>query len=142
MKNYVLLFSVLVLLTDFKCSPDTCAVDDDFLGDLSSEDNRIAGELYLDVFKGSLDSLTYDYYVTYLSSHEAPSAKGLGKRIQCADRKYFKTSKEAFLIVLYYPRSEVVVVDNSGTSIVDSVIHVQKNNEPPNLQEIAAKMRF
>jgi len=53
--------------------------------------------LYLDVFKGNLDSMSYDYYIVYLSTHEASSAKGLGDRIKCADRKYFETSKEAFL---------------------------------------------
>jgi hypothetical protein len=140
MKIFYLFYLVMTLVCGFTCTKESCTVDDDFLGDLASEDKHIAGRLYRTVFNGSLDSLKYDYYIAYLSTHEAPSAKGLGDRIKCADRKYFKTSKEAFLILLYYGNSEMVVGDNSGTSFVDTVIQGQK--EIPNLEEIAGKMRF
>jgi hypothetical protein len=142
MKIYLVLGFVILLIIGCTCSKEICVVDDDFLGDLSSEDNHIAGELYLDVFKGNLDSLSYDYYIVYLSNHEVPSAKGLGDRIKCADQHYFKTSKEGFLVLLYFQSAEKIVGDNSSTAFIDTVINLNKNGPIPTLKEIADKMKL
>ena len=51
-------------------------LNQDYLSDLGSENNRLAGDLYLDYFKEDLSNLTYDYYIAFITKNEAPSAKG------------------------------------------------------------------
>jgi hypothetical protein len=132
----------LIIVTGFACVCSECVVDDDFLGDLSSEDNRIAGELYLDVFSGNLSSLSYDYYIKYVSDHEAQSAKGLASKIQCSNKQYFKSSKEGFLILLLYKDTGKIIGDRSSTSVIDTLITLNNNTAIPDLDEVAKKMNF
>jgi hypothetical protein len=117
-------------------------IGQEFYSDLASENNRISGELYLDVFGGSLDTLRYEYYINYLNGHEAPSAEGLTKRIQLADKNAFRTKKSAFLLGLEYDQAHVICVDNSGTSFLDTVIVWKEGERGPLLEEVMARMRF
>jgi hypothetical protein len=123
------------------CSKVTI-VTDDFLNDLASEDNRIAGQLYLDVYNKNLDTLTYEAYMNYLKTNEALSAQGLFTKIQKARGHYFKSKINAFLITLFYSNENEIVCDNSGTSFIDSV-YIYKSNEPiPSLKEFSDKIKF
>ncbi len=127
------------------CNPKTCSdvqLTDDFYNDLASEDNRIGSELYLDVFNNNLDTLTYNYYITYLSKHEAPSAEGLVETIKCADEKYLLAEKSDFVLVLLYKNKHTIVGDNSRTEIsVDSVYIYSPEGVLPSLRKFAEKLK-
>jgi hypothetical protein len=117
-------------------------IDDHFYSDLASENNRIAGTLYFDVFSKNLDTLSYEYYVSYLEKNEAPSAKGLGQIVRKANNHYFETRKAAFLVLLYYKDARRIVGDNSGTAFIDTVIQLNPSDSIPSLRKIASRMRF
>ena len=142
MRNILISTSILLVLVSCCSVKEIENIDDHFYTDLASENNRIAGGLYLDVFNESLDSLTYDFYIAYLDSNEMPSAKGLTKTVRKADQHYFKTSKFAFIILLRYNSAGKIVGDNSSTAFIDTVINLNQNGTIPNLEEIAGKMKF
>jgi hypothetical protein len=136
------LLVLLVLSTLFGCCSKEIIVNDDFLNDLASEDNRLAGELYLDKYNKNLDSLTYESYLIYLKTNEAPSAKGLYYKIEKAKEHYFKTKKTGFLLTLFYVDENEIVCDNSGTSFIDST-HIYKPGEViPSLKVFSEKVKF
>ena len=139
MKN---LFLLLLFISLSCCSNKGIIINDDFLNDLASEDNRIAGQLYLDVYNKNLDTLTYEAYMNYLKTNEAPSAKGLIEKIQKAKEHYFKSKKNAFLITLYYANENEIVCDNSSTSFIDSVYIYRSNELRQSLKEFSDKIKF
>ncbi len=140
-KTSLLLVAILAL-GGCSCTKDTIAIGDEFYGDLSSEDNRVAATLQLEVFNGNLDSLTYEFYVGYLAGHETPSAKGLANTVRHADQHFFKSSQDAFLIILYYQPEHKVIGDISSTPFVDTVIAVSAGAERLDLAGLAQKLRF
>jgi hypothetical protein len=117
-------------------------IDDHFFSDLRMEDRRVAAEMRLEVFGGNLDTLTYDYFVSYLERNEASSAKGLARAIKKADTHFFKTRKDAFLMLLYFKDARTIVGDNSWTSRLDTVIRLNDTDSIPSLAHIADHMRF
>jgi hypothetical protein len=136
--------SFIVLLLTGCCTLCGTDISDRFLTAFASENNLIQGELYLDVFHGNLDTLTYDYYMQYFSGKEkiTPSIEGTMCTVHKADRHYFKTRKNAFLILLYYNGKKTIIGDNSHTAFIDTVIQFQQNDTIPGFQDVAAKMRF
>lgn len=136
---------VIIPLLIIGCSPKTCSdlqLTDDFYNDLASEDNRIGSELYLDVFNNNLDTLTYNYYIGYLSRHVAPSAEGLVETIQCADEKYLQAGKSDFVLVLLYKNKHTIVGDNSSTQVsVDSVYVYSPEGAAPSLKDFAEQLK-
>jgi hypothetical protein len=138
-----LLASFLVIVVVRGCPvAELNQIDDHFYSDLSSENNRVAAVLYLDEFNENLDSLTYDFYMAYMSKHETPSAKGLARKIQKANEYYFKTKKNALLILLYYKEAGKIVGDISQTAFIDTLIQLNQKDTVPSLRELAGKMRF
>ena len=123
MKRIIPLIIILILSG---CRTDVCEkLDNDFEQDLSSEDTRIAADLYLDVFNKDLDSLT-----------------GITEIIENADEHYFKTKKNAFLLVLYYKSCRRILCDNSSTFSLDTTHIYNKNEAVPKLSEFADKIKF
>ena len=110
------------------------------MNDLASENNRIAGDLYLDFFNEDLSNLSYDYYLTFITVNEAPSAKGFSSLVKDADYHYFKTKKESFIIALFYKKEKTVVCDNSSTAFLDSVKTFGTNDTIPELSQFASKL--
>ena len=140
MKRIIPLIIILILSG---CRTDVCEkLDNDFEQDLSSEDTRIAADLYLDVFNKDLDSLTYEYFINYLQNNEKPSAHGITEIIENADEHYFKTKKNAFLLVLYYKSCRRILCDNSSTFSLDTTHIYNKNEAVPKLSEFADKIKF
>ena len=136
------LFVLLIISVLFGSCSKEIIINDDFLNDLGSEDSRIGGELYLDKYNHNLDSLTYESFISYLRTHEAPAAKGLCEKIEKAKEHYFVTKKTAFIITLFYETENEIVCDKSGTSFVDSV-HVYKQGEViPSLKAFSEKVKL
>lgn len=141
MKRFLLILAFVFI----SCCSRTAVNDvltDEFYSDFSSENNRIAGELYLDVYNENLASLTYEYYINYLSQHEAPSAKGLVNQIKSSASHYLKTAKSGFLIALLFQKSRTIVCDNSKTAFLDTVHTYQQNETIPPLSEFVEKLKF
>jgi hypothetical protein len=138
MKNLFVIF----IFISISCCAERETINTNFINDLASTDNRIAGQLFEDVYNGNLDTLTYESYINYLKSNEAPAAKGVVEIIQKAKDHYFKSKKYGFLIILYFADEHEIVCDNSGTSFIDSV-HIYKPNELiPSLKEFSDKIKF
>ena len=138
------LYYLLLAVVFYGCTCSTTTQSElnaDFFSDLGSENNRIEGDLSLDYFNDDLTSLTYDYYLTYITKNEAPSAKGLSKLIKQADYHYFTTGKEYFIIALYYRESNTIICDNSNTAFLDSVKTYNVNDSIPDLSFIANKLK-
>jgi hypothetical protein len=129
MKKLFFVFTITLL---FGCGASVYKepiVDADFLNDLGSENYRINGELYLDVYDMDLTGLNYDAYIKYLTDNLKPSAEGLINKINLADDNYFTSNDSSFVIVLWYPRDMKVVVDDAYTSDPDTVVNILDVNE-------------
>lgn len=123
-KIFTISFALLMLVG---CSPSITTIkeiDDHFIYDLGSENNRIAADLQETVFESGLDTLSYDYYINYLNKNSTPSAEGLVCLIKKADAKYFETNEHSFFLVLYYKCNGEIIGDYSETSFVDTVITI------------------
>lgn len=131
MKNSILIISIILFGGCASSSTLNYSLDQNYFSDISSENNRLAGDLYLDVFNDDLSTLTYDFYLTFITKNEAPSAKGFSKIVKSADYHYFKSFKEYFVIALYYEKQRTIICDNSNTAFLDSVhIYVKNENIP------------
>jgi hypothetical protein len=138
--------TIITLLTAILLAGCVCSnkldnrLSQDYLSDLGSENNRLAGDLSLDYFNNDLSNLTYDYYLTFITKHEAPSAKGFSTLVKSADYHYFKSQKESFILALYYKNENTIICDNSNTAILDSVKAYNANDTIPELSQFADKL--
>ena len=133
MKNLFLIV-VLTLITGCTSSLNVLLeLDQNYYGDLASENNRIPGDLYLDVFDYDLSKLTYDFYLTYITKNEARSAKGFSSVVKNADYHYFKSTKEYFILALFYDGQKTIIIDNSNTPFMDSVHTYTESETVPEL---------
>ena len=136
----ILALLIALFISACSCSKElTRPIDQDFIGDLASENNRIAGDLYFDM-DSDLSSLTYDDYLTYITMHESASSVGFSKKVKGADYHYFSTSTHAFVVALYYINERTLLCDNSNTAFLDSVIVLEENETVPELSAIADKI--
>jgi len=141
MKNFFVISSVLLVIAS--CSPSITTIkeiDDHFLYDLGSENNRIAADLQETVFESGLDTLSYDYYINYLDKNSTPSAEGLVCLIKKADAKYFETNEHSFFLVLYYKCNGEIIGDYSETSFVDTVIAITGEQDIPSFKNLVKKL--
>lgn len=137
-----LLALAFVSLAACVCSQQAVKIDEEFYNDLASENNRVASVLFLDVYNGNLDTLTYEAYLDYLGAHEAVSAEGLTATIRESDEHLFESNKDAFLMILLYRDARKIVGDKSNTSRIDTVLILDEGLAWPPLSELAASMRF
>lgn len=143
MKKYLLLSTALFMIVG--CSPSITTIkeiDDHFLYDLGSENNRIAAELQETVFENGLDTLSYEYYINYLDKNSTPSAEGLVCLIKKADAIHFEANNHSFFLVLYYRCNGEIIGDYSETSIVDTVITINGENDIPSFKNLVKKMNI
>lgn len=111
----------------------------ELLSDLASENNRLESDLFLDVFNGDLSSLTYDYYLTYITKNEAPSAKGFSVIVKSADYHFFRAQREKFILALLYKDEKVMICDDSHTAFIDSCFPNVDKTKIPELADFAKK---
>ncbi len=140
MNKFFYLFAAVLFFLG--CNSKEVIVDDDFRNDLGRENYRIAADLYLDEFNNSLDSLTYDFYLTYLNSHEVSSTKGLTDKIKKADGHFFRAKNKAFLLVLDYGKEKCMIGDISSTTIQDTVYWYKADEIIPSVKEFASKLKY
>lgn len=143
MRRLIISIAAIFSLLTGCCSKDCVDVklSDDFYNDLASEDNRIGSELYLDVFNENLDTLSYDYYISYLRANLAPSAEGLPELIQCANDKYLLADSSYFILVLQYKDNRTIIGDDSRTQVsVDSVYLYSPEGAVPSLKHFAEEI--
>ncbi len=140
MKRFFYLF--IIILAFQACNSKEIIVNDDFRNDLATENSRIAANLYLDEFNENLENLTYDFYLTYINSHESLSAKGLTDKIKKADGHYFKTKNNAFLLVLYYNKEKCMLGDISSTTVQDTIYWYKADEKNPSVKEFASRIKF
>lgn len=135
-----IIFAILTLcVCACSCSKDfNRKIDQDFISDLASENNRIAGDLYYE-YNNDLSKLTYDSYLTYITKNEKPSSIGFSTKVKNADYHYFIADKYGFVIALYYVKERTMLCDNSDTSFLDSVKVVGANDSMPKLSKVALK---
>lgn len=134
---YAVITSILICACS--CSKDLDrTINQDFISDLASENNRIAGDLYFDL-NSDLSKLTYDYYLTFITKNEKPSSIGFSKKVKNADYHFFTTNKNAFVIALYYINERTMLCDNSDTAFLDSVKIFGENDTIPELSKIASR---
>lgn len=137
MKRTVLLL-VTLIIAGCSCSVGTdYQLSDDFLTDFAAENNRMEGDLTLDVYHGNLSTMTYDFYLSYIAENEAPSAAGFSFIVKAATRQYFKATRTNFIVVLYYPRERKILVDNSDTPFLDFVKVLGDNESIGDLSQYA-----
>ncbi|MBK7105916.1 MAG: hypothetical protein IPH62_11595 [Ignavibacteriae bacterium] len=122
MKKY--LFFVLLVFSLGSCCTtiNYLTIDDEFLVDLSSENNKISADLLLDEFDGSLDSLTYQFYLEYIKIYHGYSSEYLYERINLADDVLFQPYSQGFIIILRYLKLNKIIIDDSFTPFHDQVI--------------------
>lgn len=135
-------YLLLIVLSFQSCNSKEIIINDDFRNDLGTENNRIAADLYLDEFNGNLENLTYDFYLTYINSHESLSAKGLTDNIKKADGHYFRTKNKAFLLVLYYSKEKCILGDISSTTLQDTIYWYKTSEKIPTVKEFATNIKF
>ena len=139
-KSLTLLYITLVFTSACSVS-SVLEINDDFLMDLASENYRLSGEMYLDEFDEDLSDLSYEFYINYLTQHQAPSAEELSKKIKIADDYSFNSKEDGFFIVLLYKGENKIIGDDSKTALLDTVI-VIKELYIPKLDSIAQKFGY
>jgi hypothetical protein len=139
MKKIILLSLIIII---YSCTPSSLIVNDDFRNDLGTENLRIAANLLDEEFNYNIESLTYEYYLLYLSENEVYSAKGLADKITKAEDYFFKAKKNAFLLVLYYKNEKCIIGDISSTSFIDTIYWYMKNEIVPSIKEFANNIKF
>lgn len=139
MKKAILILIVLILGGCAGTSNIEKKITQEFLSDLASENNRLEADLFLDVFNEDLSFLTYDYYLTYITKNEAPSAKGFSAIVKSADYHFFRAQKEKFILALLYKDEKVMICDDSHTAFVDSFFQIIDKTKIPELADFAKK---
>lgn len=132
---------VAILLIAFIACEDTVVVTDAFLTDLGSENSRLASNLFLDVFKGPLDTLTFQFYLSYVQQEQATSAKDLADRLRLANVYVLQGKGDLFLLGLRYDRERKIVLDNSRTTKYDSLVTWNEGEPAPRVEDLVAKMK-
>ncbi len=123
-----LLFVLLFLSFSFADTIDVSKrITQDFLLDLASVNNFIYAELYLDVYKEDLSSLDFSEYIRHVKNYKPVSAKNLDEVISQADEHLFHSSKEYFVILLYFKKEGYLIIDNCLTSFPE---FADKANNP------------
>ena len=140
MKYFVVLITSVIICA-CSCSKELDKIiDQDFMSDLGSENNRMNGDLSLDYFNNDLSNLTYDFYLTYITKNEAPSARGFSTKVKNADYHYFISQNNSFVIALFYKNERTILCDNSNTAILDSVKTYGEKDTIPELSKFAVKL--
>ncbi len=138
---FIIIIAILIINSCFFCR-DSNFPNDNFYNDLASENNRIWGDLLLDVFEDDLDSLTYDYYIKYLEENRMFSAKDLCENIKKANQYFFDSNQENFVILLLYSKQNIIVGDIASTTKLDTLVTWPEDSMPPSFNLIVSQLTY
>lgn len=141
MKKTIRMCAVAFALVMLASCDDSIVVTQAFLTDLGSENCRLASDMSLDVFKGPLDTLTYEFYLSYVEQHQAISAKGLADGIRKSSDHYLRGHGSMFLLGLLFDKERKLVMDKSRTTRIDSLVTWNEGDPAPRLEDVVAKMQ-
>jgi hypothetical protein len=140
MRKYIVVIALIFISSCVSPDVNQGRFTTDVLLDLGSENNRLAAELFLDVYKEDLSILTYDSYLNYITKNEAPSAKGIAAIIKSADLCCFRAKKDCFVLALYYAKERRFICDDSRSQWPDTTRVLGANDTIPDLCGNADRM--
>lgn len=112
----------------------------EFAQDLSSINVKIRGDLMLfGKYKGNLTEMTYGAYIQMLKKSEMKSNKGISEIINKADKKYFQSKSNTFIIVIYSKKMNAIICDNANTAFIDFVKVLGPDENIPDLKSFVEK---
>lgn len=112
----------------------------EFAQDLSSINVKIRGDLMLfGKYKGNLTEMTYGSYIQMLKKSEMKSNKGISEIINKADKKYFQSKSNTFIIVIYSKKMNAIICDNANTAFIDFVKVLGPDENIPDLKSFVEK---
>jgi hypothetical protein len=111
--------------------------------DLSSINVQVRGDVSLfGKYKGDLSNFTYEAYLDVLKKMEKSSNKGISSTIQQAEKHYFSSKKNSFIIAIYSKKLKAIIVDDANTAFPDSVKVLRENEKIPDLKSFCVKWGY
>jgi len=139
--------SIIILIALFICSLSQAQNQNKELEelalDLSSINVQVRGNISLfGKYKGDLSNFTYEAYLDVLKKMEKSSNKGISSTIQQAEKHYFSSKKNSFIIAIYSKKLKAIIVDDANSALPDSVKVFRKNEKIPDLKSICVKWGY
>jgi len=139
--------SIIILIALFICSLSQAQNQnkelEELAMDLSSINVQVRGNISLfGKYKGDLSNFTYEAYLDVLKKMEKSSNKGISSTIQQAEKHYFSSKKNSFIIAIYSKKLKAIIVDDANSALPDSVKVFRKNEKIPDLKSICVKWGY
>lgn len=139
--------SIIILIALFICSLSQAQNQNKELEelalDLSSINVQVRGNISLfGKYKGDLSNFTYEAYLDVLKKMEKSSNKGISSTIQQAEKHYFSSKKNSFIIAIYSKKLKAIIVDDANSAFPDSVKVFRENEKIPDLKSICVKWGY
>ncbi len=146
-KNSMKKKSIIILIALFICSLSQAQNQNKKLEelalDLSSINVQVRGNISLfGKYKGDLSNFTYEAYLDVLKKMEKNSNKGISSTIQQAEKHYFSSKKNSFIIAIYSKKLKAIIVDDANSAFPDSVKVFRENEKIPDLKSICVKWGY
>jgi hypothetical protein len=139
--------SIIILIALFICSLSQAQNQnkklEELAMDLSSINVQVRGDVSLfGKYKGDLSNFTYEAYLDVLKKMEKSSNKGISSTIQQAEKHYFSSKKNSFIIAIYSKKLKAIIVDDANTAFPDSVKVLRENEKIPDLKSFCVKWGY
>jgi len=139
--------SIIILIALFICSLSQAQNQNKELEelalDLSSINVQVRGDISLfGKYKGDLSNFTYEAYLDVLKRMEKSSNKEISSTIQQAEKHYFSSKKNSFIIAIYSKKLKAIIVDDANSAFPDSVKVFRENEKIPDLKSICVKWGY
>jgi hypothetical protein len=139
--------SIIILVALFICALSQAQSQnkelEEFAMDLSSINVQVRGNILLfGKYKGDLSNFTYETYLDVLKKMEKNSNKSVLSTIQQADKHYFSTKRNSFIIAIYSRKLKAVIVDDANTAFPDSLKIFRDNEKIPDLKFFCVKWGY
>jgi hypothetical protein len=141
-KNSIIILFALFICTLIQAQSQNKELEE-LAMDLSSINVQVRGNLLLfGKYKGNLSNFTYEAYLDALKKSEKNSNKHISSTIQQAERHYFSTTKNSFIIAIYSKKLKAVIVDDANTAFPDSLKVFRENETIPDLKKFCIKWGY
>lgn len=134
MKNRLFLLLVLLIFTSSCIGQNSNEKAlQSFCNAFSSVNVKVRGEYALFV-DGNLSGLNYETYISKVDAEGKASGKDVAKIVKSAEKRYFESRPNTFIIVIYSKKMNAVICDDANTAFVDSVRVLKKHEPVPDLK--------